>query len=185
VDADELVTPELAAEARSATSAAGESAGYWIPRRNIICGRWVRHAGWYPDDQLRLLRRGRARYDERRPVHEVVLLNGPAGRLTEPLIHHNYADLAQFRRKQALYSDIEARALRRQGVRPRVRSLVTQPLREFLRRYVILHGYKEGLLGFQLAALLALTTFSTYWKLLRLSRQQSSGLIPQTRDRRD
>jgi hypothetical protein len=43
-------------------------------------------------------------------------------------------------------------------------------LREFRRRYVTLGGYRDGLLGFQLAALLAWTTFSTYWKLERLWR---------------
>src|SRR5204863_9045896 len=119
VDADEVVSPELAAEVRAAVAEPDGRDGFWIPRRNVICGRWVRHAGWYPDEQLRLLRRGRARYDERRLVHELVELDGPAGHLTEPFIHHNYADLVQFRRKQARYADLEALAPHRQGVRPR------------------------------------------------------------------
>ena len=170
VDADEVVTPELAAEVRGAVQAAGETVGFWIPRHNLICGRWVRHAGWHPDEQLRLLRRGRARYDERRLVHELVELDGPAGHLTQPFIHYNYANLAQFRRRQARYADLEALALHRRGVRPRLRNFILQPLREFRRRYVTLGGYRDGLLGFQLAALLAWTTFSTYWKLERLWR---------------
>jgi glycosyltransferase involved in cell wall biosynthesis len=167
VDADEVVSPQLAAEVQATLATAGEQAGFWIPRRNYIRGRWVRHAGWYPDEQLRLLRRGRARYDERRLVHEVVRLAGPAGHLTEPLIHHNYVDLAHFRRKQARYAELEAAALRREGVCPRPWSVLLQPLREFCRRYVTLEGYKDGLLGAQLAALLAWTTCSTYWKLHR------------------
>jgi (heptosyl)LPS beta-1,4-glucosyltransferase len=172
VDADEVVSPELAAEVRRAVDAAGATVGFWIPRHNVICGRWVRHAGWYPDEQLRLLRRGKARYDERRLVHELVQLDGPDGHLREPFIHYNYANLAQFRRKQARYAELEALALHRRGVRPRPRNFVLQPLREFRRRYVTLDGYKDGLLGFQLAALLAWTTFSTYWKLERLWRQR-------------
>jgi glycosyltransferase involved in cell wall biosynthesis len=171
VDADEVVTPELAAEVRAAIAAPGETVGFWIPRRNLICGRWVRHAGWYPDEQLRLLRRGRARYDEQRPVHEIVLLDGPAGHLAAPFIHYNYADLAQFRRKQARYAELEALALRSRGVRPRPQNFVLQPLREFRRRYVTLRGYRDGLLGLQLAALLAWSTFRTYWELRRLWRQ--------------
>ena len=171
VDADEVVTPALAAEIRAVLAQPGESVGFWIPRRNYICGRWVRHAGWYPDAQLRLLRRGRARYDETRPVHEVVLLDGPAGHLREPLIHYNYANLAQFRRKQARYAAIEACALRSRGVRPRPHNFLLQPLREFRRRYVTLGGYREGLLGLQLSALLAWSTFRTYRELARLWRE--------------
>lgn len=170
VDADEVVTPALAAEVRARVAEPGEAAGFWIPRRNYICGRWVRHAGWYPDEQLRLLRRGRARYDESRPVHEVVLLDGPAGHLREPFIHSNYADLAQFRRKQARYADLEALALHRRGVRPRPHSYLLQPLREFRRRYVTLGGYREGLLGLQLSVLLAWATFRTYRRLRALWR---------------
>jgi glycosyltransferase involved in cell wall biosynthesis len=171
VDADERVTPELAQEVGAAIASTDGRVGYWIPRRNLICGRWVRHAGWYPDEQLRLLRRGFTRYDERRLVHEVVLLDGPEGHLARPLIHQNYVDLAQFRRKQAHYADLEALSLHGQGVRPRPWSCIVQPLREFRRRYVTLRGYKDGLLGFQLAMLLAWATFDTYRKLNRLWMQ--------------
>jgi (heptosyl)LPS beta-1,4-glucosyltransferase len=187
VDADEVVTPQLAAEVEAVVEAVGKQegdrtslpdqpilrspAGFWIPRRNLICGRWMRHAGWHPDDQLRLLRRGRARYDETRLVHELVDLDGPAGHLKEPLIHYNYANLAEFRRKQGRYSDLEALALYRQGIRPRTRNFVLQPLREFRRRYLELRGYREGLLGLQLATALAWSTFMTYWKLARLWRR--------------
>lgn len=170
VDADEVVTPELADEVRAATIDPAGRVGFWIPRRNIICGRWVRYAGWYPDAQLRLLRRDHARYDEQRLVHEVVLLDGEAGQLQESLVHYNYTSLAQFRRKQAHYALLEAQALRQRGVRPRSWSVVVQPLREFRRRYVTLHGYREGLLGLQLSALLAWATLQTYWRLRQLWR---------------
>ncbi|MCX6021597.1 MAG: glycosyltransferase family 2 protein, partial [Chloroflexi bacterium] len=75
VDADERVTPALAAEVQAAVAAAGQPGnpvGFWVPRRNLILGRWVRHAGWWPDEQLRVLRRSHARYDESRDPHEIV-----------------------------------------------------------------------------------------------------------------
>ena len=170
VDADEVVGSPLAAEIRAALVEAGDLAGFWIPRRNIICGRWVRHAGWYPDEQLRLLRRDRARYDPSRPVHELVVLDGPAGHLREPLIHFNYANLAQFRRKQARYARLEAQRLRSLGQRPRLHTYVLQPWREFRRRFLTLRGYREGALGLQLSLLLAWSTFQTYRELRRLWR---------------
>jgi glycosyltransferase involved in cell wall biosynthesis len=182
VDADEVVSAELAAEIRAVTEATpdppgpGEpTAGYWIPRRNFICGRWVRGAGWYPDEQLRLLRCNRASYDRERLVHELVVLDGAAGHLTEPLIHYNYENLVQFRRKQARYAALEALTLYQGGLKPRPRSLLAQPLREFRRRYLTLGGYREGVLGFQLCLLLAWATFQTYWWLFGLWRQEGRG----------
>jgi glycosyltransferase involved in cell wall biosynthesis len=170
VDADEVVSPELAAEVRRVVERPDGAVGFWIPRRNFICGQWVRHAGWHPDEQLRLLQRGKVRYDEGRPVHEVALLEGPEGHLSEPLVHYNYSSLKQFRIKQDRYAEMEALRLRRNGIRPKPRNFLLQPLREFRRRFVTMQGYRDGLLGFQLAALLGWSTFMTYWKLRRLWR---------------
>jgi glycosyltransferase involved in cell wall biosynthesis len=55
VDADERVTPELRAEIE-AVLAAPEWAGYYVNRRFIFLGTWIRHAGWYPSWNLRLFR---------------------------------------------------------------------------------------------------------------------------------
>ena len=118
VDADERVPPNLAAEAQSRVARAarrGEPAGFWVPRKNIIMGRWMRHAGWSPDYQLRLFRRDRGRYDPARPVHELVLLEGEAGHLERLLVHHNYATWRQFWTKQRRYARAEAGRPRRAG----------------------------------------------------------------------
>lgn len=170
VDADERVPPALAAETRRAIGDRPEAAGFWIPRRNLIRGHWVRYAGWWPDRQLRLLRRGQARYDESTLVHEVAQLDGPAGTLTEPLIHLNYETLAEFQAKQARYARLEARSLWQQGHRARPHNLVLQPLRELRRRLLDLDGYRQGRLGLELSASMAAATFLTYRELLRLAR---------------
>lgn len=167
VDADERITPELAAEVRRVIVERPE-VGWWVPRHNFIVGHPVRHGGFYPDYQLRLLRRGRARYDPDRPVHEVVLLDGPAGYLQNPMIHYNYATWAQFHAKQRRYARMEGRILRERGVKPWPHKFVRQPLREFWRRYVTLEGYKDGWVGLKLAALLGFYYgFMPHWYLLR------------------
>jgi glycosyltransferase involved in cell wall biosynthesis len=169
VDADERATPALAAEIRQAMgrSDAAAAVGYWIPRRNFIWGDWVRHGGWSPDFQLRLLRIDRCRYDEGRDVHEVVKVDGPTGRLTEALIHYNYDRLDQFLAKQRQYASLEARRLSRLGIGTRPHNFVLQPLREFRRRYVELEGYRDGWRGLALASLLAWYTIVTYGHLAR------------------
>ncbi len=163
VDADERVSSALSEEVTAAVQvseaalAAGTAApvGYWIPRHNIIFGRLVKGGGWSPDYQLRLLRRDRARYDETRLVHELVLLEGPSEHLSERLLHFNYESPADFMRRQRLYTGMEAEMLRRDGKRFRARATVGQPLREFGRRYFALGGWKDGPVGLFLSLALA------------------------------
>lgn len=169
VDADERVTPELAEEARRVVEQAGVD-GWWVPRRNHIFGKWIRHAGWFPDQQLRLLRRGRARYDERRAVHESAQLGGEAGHLQSPLIHYNYDSVRDFRVRQGRYTDLEARMLFESGHRARPHNFILQPLRQFRWRYLTLQGYKDGWRGLLLSLLMAYYEMVRYRKLWRLQR---------------
>jgi len=166
VDADERIPAELAAEVRRVIAGRPE-VGWWVPRHNYIAGHLVRHGGFYPDYQLRLLRRNRARYDPARPVHEVVLLNGPSGRLQNLMIHYNYDDWAQFYTKQRRYARIESQILRQRGIRPWPHKFVTMTAREFWRRYVTLQGYRDGWIGLKLASLLGFYYgFMPHWYLL-------------------
>lgn len=167
VDADEVVTPDLGAEVREVITR-GSDVGYWVPRKNILFGHWVRHAGWSPDYQLRLLRRDAAHYREERTVHELVDLRGGEGYLTNPFIHYNYSTIGQFLTKQNVYSAMEADDLFRRGVRAKPQNLVLQPWREFWRRYVHLQGYRDGRLGFVLSSLLAYYELKKYIRLARL-----------------
>jgi len=167
VDADERVTPELAAEI-------GEKiyepsyAGWRIPRHNYIFGKLTRGAGWYPDYQTRLLRIGSARYDPARHVHELVILDGPEGTLTHPFIHYNYHDAAHFARKQQQYTAYDARILYEQGIHPRPQNYILQPWRQFWWRFVTLKGYQDGLHGLRLSTLMAWYELRKYLLLRRL-----------------
>jgi (heptosyl)LPS beta-1,4-glucosyltransferase len=167
VDADERVTPALGEEVRGVASEPTVN-GYWIPRRNFIVGTEMCHGGYYPDYQLRLLRRASAQYDLRRAVHEFASVAGAVGYLNEPLIHYNYQDWGQFHRKQRVYAAYEAQILAGRGIRPRLHNFVLQPYREFVRRFVTLEGWRDGWPGLRLAVWLAwYYGFIPYWLLWR------------------
>jgi glycosyltransferase involved in cell wall biosynthesis len=167
VDADERAEPGLGEEILQVIQDE-RRVGWWVPRHNVILGHTMRGGGWYPDHQLRLLRRGWARYDPVREVHEVVLLDGKAGHLEHHLTHYNYDSLAQFRRKQNRYADLQVRVLQRQGVRVRPWTPLSMPVREFWRRFVTLHGYRDGLYGVLLCGLVAYYYgFLPYLRLVR------------------
>lgn len=168
VDADERGTPELGEEVREVIDSRPE-AGWYVPRHNYIFGRLTRGAGWYPDFQLRLFRHGAVRYE--RPVHEIAVVNGEVGYLQSPLMHHNYEDAAQFHRKQQRYTDYDARVLLKQGARPKVYTPLTQMLRHFWWRFVTLEGFRDGLHGLRLSALMAYYEWLKYRKLADLSDQ--------------
>ena len=176
VDADERATPELAGEIKAIVAGDFAPTGYWVPRHNYIFGKLTLHAGYYPDYQMRLMRRVRARFE--RPVHEVVILDGPEAHLKNPLIHYNYDTLALFHIKQRRYIQFDAQELDRQGIRFKPRNLILQPLRHFWWRYVTLQGYRDGLHGLRLCALLAYYYgFQTYRRLGELQRRPAvSGL---------
>jgi glycosyltransferase involved in cell wall biosynthesis len=169
IDADERVGPELAAEIqqRLASDPPGACNGYWLPRRNWIAGRETRGGGYFPDAQLRLLRRRHAHYAPR-AVHEIVEVAGEVGTLHTPLLHDNYRDWPHFHAKQPGYIRFEAQELAARGIRPRLHNFILQPLREFHRRFITLQGYRDGLHGLRLAAWLAwYYGFMPYWLLLR------------------
>jgi glycosyltransferase involved in cell wall biosynthesis len=169
MDADERVTPELASEIQARLADPGGNVAFWVPRKNLILGRWVRHSGWYPDYQLRLWRRDRAVYDELHPAHEQMRVDGTIGKLNEPFIHFNYERLGQLFQKQAFYAGQEAEILHQRGIRARPQNFVLQPTREFFRRYVRLRGFRDGWLGLLLSAVMAWFEFVRFWKLARLS----------------
>lgn len=183
VDADERVSLELATEIRARTAAAsrggprpagpsaGQPAGFWVPRQNLLFGQWMKHAGWYPDYQLRVFRRDRGGYDPQRPVHELVQLDGPTDYLTNHLIHHNYTNWPQFWWKQRRYARAEAAAQFARGRRARPHNFVLQPLREFRRRYWTLAGYRAGMTGLGVSLLLAAADFVMHAELWRLARR--------------
>jgi glycosyltransferase involved in cell wall biosynthesis len=174
VDADERSSPAQAEEIRRRIAEpTANIAGYWVPRHNYIAGKLTLGAGWYPDYQLRLLRRAKARYDPSREVHEVVQLDGPEGHLETPLVHYNYRTIRQFYEKQRRYTEYAARELYRQGVRVKPQNYVLQPLRHFIWRFVTLKGYRDGWHGLRLSLLMAWYELQKYLRLRRLWRRGS------------
>lgn len=171
VDADERVTPELAAEVQRVIQNPGHCAGYRIPRLNYLFGKLTKGAGWYPDYQTRLLKVGAAQYDPARQVHEVTVLQGEEGTLQAHFIHYNYKNMAQFIHKQQKYVAYDARILQEQGIRPKPWTYFTQPLRHFYWRFITLKGYADGWHGFRLSSIMAWYEFKKYVLLRGLLRQ--------------
>ena len=173
LDADERCTPTLAEEIRT-TLCAPLTSVYSVPRHNYLFGKLSLGAGWYPDFQARLFQVGKAGFEPLREVHETAQYEGEMGYLKHELIHYNYENVEQFHRKQRKYTEYDASILFKQGVKPKPRNFVLQPLREFRRRFISLKGYRDGAHGLHLSLLMAYYNFDLYRRLARMWHERAT-----------
>ena len=109
LDADEVMTPALVEEIRGAMCAGipADIDGFRIPRVLLIGDTPVRRGGFYPDAQLRLIRKGRGRFRPR-IVHESIAVEGRVGQLKNDLLHYAYQDVEQFSQTMDQYARLSA-----------------------------------------------------------------------------
>ena len=109
LDADEVMTPALVDEVRRLMNAGipADIDGVRIPRVLFIGDTPVRRGGFYPDAQLRLIRRGRGRFRPR-IVHESISVEGRVGQLKNDLLHYAYKDMEEFAQTMDRYARLSA-----------------------------------------------------------------------------
>lgn len=177
LDADEVVSEELAQEIRAILRQAAPAAGYWVPRKTWYLGRWIEHGGWFPDFQLRLFRHEAVKIVSR-PVHEGFHVLGNTERLRGVLYHYSYDDLADHVDKINRYTSLELpEKLAKLGDRKvRWHHILMNPLAQFVKMFVLKRGYRDGIPGLGLALMSALYTQMLYakaWKHHQDSPQAS------------
>jgi glycosyltransferase involved in cell wall biosynthesis len=175
IDADERVTPELAASITRAAATEAGPVAYELSRLSSFCGRWIRHGDWYPDPVLRLFQRGKARFSEDR-VHERVMAEGPVGRLEGDLLHETMATLEDALAKMNRYSSEGAAARFAAGKLGGFTPAIGHAAWAFLRCYVLRRGFLDGAAGFAVASYVAEGTFWRYLKMAELARRLPSRL---------
>ena len=179
LDADEVLPNEAEAEFRSAIANAGKVAGYWINRRFMFMGKWLRHA-YYPNWNLRLFLHSSGRYEKLteaatesgdNEVHEHVVVQGATARLRCQLDHYAFPSVAVFVEKHNRYSNWEsqvalaeargvrsiqlqsATVARRRRLKRLAQRLPFRPFLRFLHVYVWQRGFLDGREGYYFARL--------------------------------
>jgi glycosyltransferase involved in cell wall biosynthesis len=162
VDADERITPPLAAQIKDAM-AHGKADGYELPRLSSFCGREMWHSGWYPDFVLRLWKRGRARWNDVL-VHPRPTCDGPVEKLSEHLIHYSVRRLEDSLSRIDRYSTAGAEMIVQSGRRITFMTGILHGLWAFIRAYFLRAGFRDGPEGFLLAVATAEGTYYRYMK---------------------
>jgi glycosyltransferase involved in cell wall biosynthesis len=196
LDADEVLTPELCDEIRSAIQDQRFN-GYYIALKVYFLGRRLRHCGasfW----KLSLFRKGRGHYECRlhdqdksmadMEVHEHVVVDGATRQLRHPLIHHNVESLDRYIQKHNEYSNWEARvwlngnrcedeiqplfwgtqAQRRRWLRHHFLEVPGSPVLFFLYKYFACLGFLDGVPGLIFCAFQGIQFFHIKAKVYEL-----------------
>ncbi len=198
IDADEALTPELAAEIQQAIQDSRFD-GYYIALQMFFLGRRLRHggAGFY---KLSLFRRGKGRFECRlkdqdasmadMEVHEHVIVPGQSARLKNPLLHHNVESISRYIQKHDEYSNWDARvwlegeagsaelppslfgsqAQRRRWLRKRLFALPGSSLLLFIYRYIFRLGFLDGVPGLIYCGFQGMQFFHIKAKIYELRR---------------
>jgi glycosyltransferase involved in cell wall biosynthesis len=203
LDADEVLTPELAQEIRGALQNSNVN-GYSIRLQMYFLGQILRHCDasfW----KLSLFRKGRGRFECRLKdqdasmsdieVHEHVVVDGPTADLRHALVHHNVDSLSRYILKHNEYSNWEARVLlqpdsdaeevkadlfgtqaqRRRWLKRNLYRLPGSPILLFLYRYVFRLGFLDGVPGLIYCAFQAVQMFHSKAKIYELKRESKTG----------
>ena len=154
LDADEELSPELRTQIRLLLPSNPPADAYFLKRRNLFLGRWIKFGGYYPDAKLRLFRRAAANFSlepkfEERPVHETIVFNGASQTLDFDLIHHAYPTLHDYLEHMDRYSDLGAELLVSRGRTSRSTvafwwNVLFVPHLTFTYNYLVRLGFLDG-----------------------------------------
>jgi glycosyltransferase involved in cell wall biosynthesis len=169
LDADERVSAPLSDEIQHLPDNA--VAGFRMPRVTFHLGRWLRSTDWYPDHQLRLYDRRRARWSGGL-VHESVKADGPIADLRGEILHYAYRDLSHHLQTMDRYTTLAARQMFDDGRTAGWWDLAVHPPAAFLRNYVLRGGFRDGVPGLIVSAMNARYVglkFAKLWELCSAS----------------
>lgn len=182
IDADEVCEAKLAKELQFFAKDIYLD-GVMVPRKNYIFGKWIKHSDWYPDERLVFFRPKMVAFQG--DVHERPIFvrgNGTLAKASTPLIHHNYATLSEFILKNLVEYPVQyAQVLDRDKIKFSALDLLTKPLGEFMRRFFLSEGYKDGMYGFILASLMGVSTMVAYAYLWEIQGKRQDLTLQETR----
>ena len=148
----------------------------------IIFGKWIKNSRWWPDYNIRFFKKNSVSWSNE--IHSIPLTQGRGLDLEEKenlaIVHYNYTSIEQYLGRLDRYTTIQAEFLIKQGYRFIWKDLIVKPLKEFLSRYFVGEGYKDGLHGLVLAsfqAFSALVLFAKVWEEQGFKEEKEPSLL--------
>lgn len=173
IDADEWLSPESTLEIQQQLQNPTADA-YEMPRRNMYCGKFIKHGDVGKDIVLRLFKRGYGKLSDDK-VHERTIITGTIGKLKQPLLHNSYRNLDELLSRLNTYTSLSANARYHQGKKASLTKAITHSIWAFLKAYVFRLGFLDGRMGFIVAVSSAESSYYRYAKLLLLNLEKQNA----------
>jgi glycosyltransferase involved in cell wall biosynthesis len=172
LDADEVLSKPLQGDLLKVKASGLKTAAF--KRLTNYCGKWIKHAGWYPDIKLRLFNRNEMQWEGL--IHEELkAINGHHQTpylLDGDCLHYSYYSIAEHLRQTEKFSQLSARHLYEKGARVSVLKVWFAPLFKFVQMYFLKLGLLDGYYGLMLCKISAEATYQKYAGLRALCKRQ-------------
>lgn len=178
LDADEVVPDTLKSEILGTINGKTDHAAYWFYRKFMFEHKPLHFSGWQTDKNYRLFRKSKAKFSDRKIVHETLVVEGTSGILKEKLIHFSYKNYESYKNKMLYYGRLKAREGHLRNKRFRLLNLIYEPAWKFFVTYFIRLGILDGRKGITICYLNSLSNLERCKELKRLER--ASENTPQT-----
>jgi len=170
LDADERVSEPMRRSIYKIFKGPTSFDGFRFRRCTWYLQRWIRHGRFYPDKQLRLFRKAKARWGGVNP-HDKIILDGKNFQdRNEEILHFSYQDLAQHIRTLNSFSSIQSSNLFQKGNRSfPVSKMVLKSLWTIFDNFILRLGFLDGRAGVVVAVFSGFSMFARYAKLYELN----------------
>ena len=173
LDADEVVPEGLQREIVETVSAGTEHAAFWFYRQFMYEKQPLRFSGWQTDKNYRLFRKSKARFSDRKIVHETLEVNGTSGILNEKLTHYCFKNYEDYRSKMLHYGRLKAQEDFYKENPFNYLLMVAKPLWKFANHYLLRLGILDGKKGIVICYLNALGVLERYRELKKLEKKNA------------
>lgn len=113
LDADEAATESLKKEIADCLEHPSSVDGFYLKRRFIFLGKWIRHGGYYPVWLLRFFKHAHARCEDKL-VDEHYVVMGKTGHLRHDIVHDDKRGVSDWIEKHNRYATLKAQEFMRE-----------------------------------------------------------------------
>ncbi len=145
--------------------------GYTMNRLNNYCGKWIRHAGWYPDRKLRLWDSRKGKWTGQNPHDRFELeKDSRIGHIRGDILHYSYPSISQHIEQINKFSTISASGKFEKGKKIPLFVTILRTWFTFIKKFILKLGFLDGYYGYIISRLSACGVFLKDIKLREMHR---------------
>jgi len=171
VDADEVVTQQLQHEIVETVNDPNACEAYWFYRTFMFQNEKLHYSGWQTDKNHRLFRKSKAKFSDRKIVHETLDVDGSSCILKEKLTHYCYKSYEDYKGKMLRYGQLKAKEAFYKEKKFNYTMMLLKPLWKFFNHFVLRLGFLDGKKGVTICYLNALGVLERFRELKRLEKK--------------